>query len=119
MGKKKNRGSSKETQIGSNLSQNELEQINDKVKNLSTSEVGTVLDMMEEMDPAQEARLKSMGVDPKLMQQTAAMLKDNPQMKEQAQKMMQNMSPEDMLKASQQAQKQMSNMSEDEVQQAL
>ena len=117
--KKKNRGSSKETQIGNNLSQNELEQINDKVKNLSTSEVGTVLDMMEEMDPAQEARLKSMGVDPKLMQQTASMLKDNPQMREAAQKMMQNMSPDDMLKASQEAQKQMSNMSEEEVQKAI
>jgi len=117
--KKKNRGSSKETQIGNNLSQNELEQINDKVKNLSTSEVGTVLDMMEELDPAQEARLKSMGVDPKLMQQTASMLKDNPQMREAAQKMMQNMSPDDMLKASQEAQKQMSNMSEEEVQKAI
>jgi len=74
---------------------------------------------MEDMDPAQEARLKSMGVDPKLMQQTAAMLKDNPQMREQAQKMMQNMSPEDMLKASQQAQDQMSSMSADEVQNAI
>jgi len=123
--KKKNRGGSNTTSntasptIGDNLSQTELEQINDRVKNLSENDVGSVLDMMQEMDPAQEARLKSMGVDPKLMQQTAAMLKDNPQMKEQAQKMMQNMSPEDMLNASQQAQKQMSNMSQDEVQKAL
>jgi hypothetical protein len=123
--KKKNRGSAKTTSgpatptIGDNLSPEELEKVNDRVKNLSTNEVGSVLDMMQEMDPAQEARLKSMGVDPKLMQQTAAMLKDNPQMREQAQKMMQNMSPDDMLKASQQAQEQMSNMSEDEVQNAL
>jgi len=123
--KKKNRGSAKATTspttstIGDNLSQKELEQVNERVKNLSTSEVGSVLDMMEGMDPAQEARLKAMGVDPKLMQQTAAMLKDNPQMREQAQKMMQNMSPEDMLKASQQAQEQMSSMSEEDVQQAI
>lgn len=123
--KKKNRGSAPTTSgpatptIGDNLSPEELETVNDRVKNLSTNEVGSVLDMMQEMDPAQEARLKSMGVDPKLMQQTAAMLKDNPQMREQAQKMMQNMSPDDMLKASQQAQEQMSNMSEDEVQNAL
>mmetsp|Transcript_4634 Transcript_4634/g.11893 ORF Transcript_4634/g.11893 Transcript_4634/m.11893 type:complete len:422 (+) Transcript_4634:152-1417(+) len=123
--KKKNRGTTKATTspttstIGDNLSQQDLEQVNDRVKNLSTSEVGSVLDMMKEMDPAQEARLKAMGVDPKLMQQTAAMLKDNPQMRDQAQKMMQNMSPEDMLKASQQAQEQMSNMSEKEVQEAI
>jgi hypothetical protein len=101
------------------LSKKELEEVNDRVKNLSTDEVGSVLDMMEEMDPAQEARLKSMGVDPNLMKQTAAMLKDNPQMREQAKQMMQNMSPEDMLKASQQAQEQMSNMSGADVKKAL
>lgn len=123
--KKKNRGSPKATTspvastIGENLSKDDLEQVNERVKNLSTSEVGSVLDMMEEMDPAQEARLKAMGVDPSLMKETAAMLKENPQMREQAQKMMQNMSPEDMLKASQQAQEQMANMTEEEVQQAM
>ena len=123
--KKKNRGGSETTStpkaptIGDNLSQKELEEVNDRVKNLSSNEVGSVLDMMEEMDPVQEARLKSMGVDPKLMQQTAAMLKDNPQMREQAKQMMSNMSPEDMLKASQQAQDQMSNMSEDDIKKAL
>lgn len=123
--KKKNRGSPKTTSspaspsIGDGLSQTELEEVNERVKNLSTDEVGSVLDMMEAMDPAQEARLKAMGVDPKLMQQTASMLKDNPQMAKQAQEMMQSMSPDDMLNASQQAQEQMANMSEEEVQQAL
>lgn len=121
--KKKVRGSAKSAStsptIGENMSQEELNEVNDRVKNLSTSEVGNVLEMMEQMDPAQEARMKAMGVDPKLMQQTATMLKENPQMREQAQKMMQNMSPDDMLKASQQAQEQMSKMSQDEVQQAI
>uniref|UniRef100_A0A7S4EKI1 STI1 domain-containing protein n=1 Tax=Pseudo-nitzschia australis TaxID=44445 RepID=A0A7S4EKI1_9STRA len=107
------------TTIGDNLSQKELEEVNERVKNLSNDEVGSVLDMMEQMDPAQEARLKSMGVDPSLMQQTAAMLRDNPQMREQAKQMMQNMSPDDMLKASQQAQEQMSNMSEDDLKKAM
>jgi len=102
--------------IGENLNLEQLEQVNEQVKNLSTS---SVVEMMENMDPEQEARVKSMGIDPKMMQQTAAMLKENPQMSEQVQKMMQSMSPEDMLKASQQAQEKMSNMSEDEVQQVL
>jgi hypothetical protein len=90
--------------IGENLSGDELEKVNERVKNLSDDEVDFVLSKMEEMDPAQEARLRAMGVDPKIMQKTAQMMKDNPQLREQARKMMANMSPEDMLKASQQAQ---------------
>mmetsp|Transcript_1326 Transcript_1326/g.2772 ORF Transcript_1326/g.2772 Transcript_1326/m.2772 type:complete len:424 (+) Transcript_1326:181-1452(+) len=123
--KKKVRGGTKSTAsapattIGDNLSQKELEEVNQRVKNLSNDEVGSVLDMMEQMDPAQEARLKAMGVDPNLMQETATMLKENPQMREQAKQMMQNMSPEDMLKASQQAQEQMSKMSDEDVKKAM
>jgi len=117
--KKKRRDGSTTTTIGDNMSKKELEEVNDLVKNLSSNEVGSVLDTMEEMDPASEARLKSMGVDPKLMKETATMLKDNPQLREQAKQMMQNMSPEDMLKASQQAQEQMSNMSEADVKRLL
>jgi len=107
------------TTIGSNMSSKELDEINNRVKNLSNDDVSSVLDMMEKVDPVQEARLKSMGVDPKLMQQTAAMLKDNPAMREQAKKMMQSMSPDQMLKMSQEAQKQMANMSESDVQTAI
>eukprot|EP00531_Pseudo-nitzschia_arenysensis_P010710 CAMPEP_0116153058 /NCGR_PEP_ID=MMETSP0329-20121206/21019_1 /TAXON_ID=697910 /ORGANISM="Pseudo-nitzschia arenysensis, Strain B593" /LENGTH=406 /DNA_ID=CAMNT_0003649895 /DNA_START=94 /DNA_END=1311 /DNA_ORIENTATION=+ len=122
--KKKVRGGAKpstspSTTVGSNMNSDELKAVNERVKNMSTSEVGSVLDMMQEMSPEQEARMKAMGVDPKLMQETAAMLKENPQMREQAQQMMKNMSPDDMLKASQQAQDQMANMSEEEVQAAL
>ena len=118
---KKTRGSPKpaSTTVGQNMSQDELTAVNERVKNMSENEVGSVLDMMQEMSPEQEARMKAMGVDPKLMQETAAMLKENPQMREQAQQMMKNMSPDDMLKASQQAQQQMANMSEAEVQEAL
>jgi len=118
-GGSKNASAAKTTTIGDNMSKKELEDVNDRVKNLSSNEVGSVLDTMEEMDSAQEARLKSMGVDPKLMKQTATMLKDNPKLREQAKQMMQNMSPEDMLKASQQAQEQMSNMSEADIEKAL
>jgi hypothetical protein len=91
--------------IGENLSAEELKNVNERVKNLSNDEVDSVLGMMEAMDPAQEARLKAMGVDPMIMQRTAKMMKENPQLREQAKKMMANMSPEDMLKASQEAQK--------------
>jgi hypothetical protein len=107
------------TTIGENLSPEELQAVNERVKTLSNNEVDTVLEMMEKMDPSQEARLKSMGVDPSLMQQTAKMLKENPQMREQAKKMMENMTPDEMLKASQQAQQQMAGMSKADVERAL
>lgn len=115
---KKIRSASSST-IGDNLNKKELEDVNNRVKNLSNGEVDSVLGMMENMDSVQESRLKSMGVDPTLMQETAKLLKDNPLLRDQAKKMMENMSPADMLKASKQAQEQMSNMSKDDVQKAV
>jgi hypothetical protein len=105
--------------IGENLSPDEVKAINERVKNLSNNEVDSVLEMMEKMDPSQEARLKQMGVDPAMMQRTAQMMKDNPQLREQAKKMMESMSPEEMLAASQQAQKQMANMSPEDINKTL
>ena len=89
---KKIRSASSST-IGDNLNKKELEDVNNRVKNLSNGEVDSVLGMMENMDSVQESRLKSMGVDPTLMQETAKMLKDNPLLRDQAKKMMENMSP--------------------------
>ena len=121
--KKKNRGSVKSstvsttspvTKVGDNMSSEQLNAVNERVKNMSSSEVGSMLDAMKDIGPAEEARMKAMGIDPSMMKETAAMMKENPQMAEMAQKMMQNMSPEDLLKSSQQAQDQMANMSETE-----
>jgi hypothetical protein len=90
--------------IGENLSPDQLKDVNERVKNLSNDEVDSVLNMMDKMDPAQEARLRAMGVDPEMMQKTAQMMKDNPQLKEQARQMMANMTPEEMLQRSKEAQ---------------
>ncbi|KAL3911195.1 MAG: hypothetical protein SGILL_007377 [Bacillariaceae sp.] len=119
---KKKRGADKTAStktVGENLSPEELKAVNERMKSLSNNEVDSVLDMMETMAPGQEERLKAMGVDPSLMKQTAQMLKDNPQMREQAKKMMENMSPEEMLKASQTAQEQMKGMSKADVDKTL
>jgi hypothetical protein len=117
--KRSSRGSEKTTTIGEKLNSEDLKAVNEKFKNLSNDEVSSVLDMMEKMDPEQEARLKAMGVDPSIMQETAKLLKENPQMREQAKKMMENLSPEDMLKASQQAQEQMKGMSKADIEKAM
>jgi hypothetical protein len=118
----KKRGSNKTTTtktVGEDLQPVELKAVNERIKNLSKNEVDSVLDIMEKMDPAQEARLKAMGVDPSIMQQTARILKDNPQLREQAQKLMENMSPEEMLKTSQQAQEQIKEMSKADLEKTL
>lgn len=107
------------TTIGDGLNANQLKDINDRVKNLSENEVDAVLNQMEKMGPAEEARMKAMGVDPAIMQRTAEMMKNNPQMRKAAQEMMKNMNPEDMLKASKQAQDQMKGMSKEDIEKAM
>jgi hypothetical protein len=103
------------TIIGDGLNSNQMKEINDKVKNMSENEVDTVLDQMDKMGPAEEARMKAMGVDPSMMKRTAEMMKNNPMMREAAQQMMKNMTPEQMLEASKQAQQQMQGMSKEDI----
>jgi hypothetical protein len=107
------------TTIGENLKPDQLKAVNDRVKDMDDNEVSQMLEAMQKMDPDQEERMKAMGVDPKMMQSMAEMMKTNPMMRDAAQSMMDNMSPEEMLKMSQQAQQQMQNMSPEEMEQAM
>ena len=112
-------GNAPESTIGENLSSDQMKVVNDQVKNMSDGDVDMMLSSMENMSPAEEARMKAMGVDPSMMQKTANMMKNNPMMREAAQAMMKNMSPEQMLEASQQAQQQMAGMSKEEIEEAM
>jgi hypothetical protein len=105
--------------VGQQLNKEQLNVVNERVKNMNDQDVTQVLDAMEVMDPAQEARLKAMGIDPGMMRQTAKMLKSNPQMAKAAQEMMKKMSPEDMLKMSQQAQDELRKMTPEQAAQAM
>ena len=107
------------TTIGEGLDSNQIEEINSRVKNMSDNEVDMVLDQMNKMGPAEEARMRAMGVDPDMMKKTAEMMKNNPMMKKAAQTMMKNMSPEQMLQASKQAQQQMQGMSKEEMEKQM
>jgi hypothetical protein len=66
------------TTIGDGLDSSQIQDINDRVKSMSDSEVDTVLDQMNKMGPAEEARMRSMGVDPDMMKRTAEMMQSNP-----------------------------------------
>jgi len=105
--------------VGANLSEDQLSAVNDRVKNMSGSDMNDMLSQMQNMTPEQEARMKEMGVDPSMMKKVSGMMENNPLMKNAAQAMMKNMSPEQMMKSSQQAQDQMKNMSSEQMDEAL
>jgi len=108
-------GAAKPPVVGDAISDDQMEQ----VKNMSTQDMETMLQQMENMTPAMQDQMKAMGVDPKMMQKTADMMKNNPLMKNAAQMMMKNMSPEQMRKASQQAQEQMAKMTPEQRDEAI
>lgn len=102
-------------QVGQDIPAEILEQ---QVKNMSDTDMDTMLQQMQNLTPEQEARMKAMGVDPKMMQKTASLMNSNPLMKGAAKMMMKNMSADQMKQASQQAQEQMSKMSPEEIEKA-
>jgi hypothetical protein len=89
--------------------------LEDQMKNMSDTDMDMMLKQMQELTPEQEARMKAMGVDPRMMQKTASMMNSNPLMKGAAKMMMKNMSADQMKQASQQAQDQMSKMTSEEI----
>lgn len=98
--------------VGQDIPAEALEQ---QVKNMSEGDMDMMLNQMQNLTPEQEARMKSMGVDPRMMQKTASMMSSNPLMKGAAKMMMKNMSADQMMQASQQAQEQMSKMTPEEI----
>jgi len=100
--------------VGAELNTEQLNTVNEQVKNMSDAETVRMFEEMSDMSPEQEARITAMGVDSAMLKKTTKMMKDNPMMRKAAQAMMKNMSPEQMLKMSQQAQEQMGKMSPEE-----
>merc|ERR1712204_143872 len=93
--------------------------VNARVKNMSGDDVGQMLQQMKDLTPEQEARMKAMGADPKMMAKAAEVMVSNPMMRKAATELMKNMSPEQMARASQQAQEKMMGMSEEEKRKAI
>lgn len=105
--------------VGDSLSAEQMTAVNARVKNMSEDDVGQMLQQMKDLTPEQEARMKAMGADPKMMAKAAEMMGSNPMMRKAATELMKNMSPEQMMKASQQAQEKMMGMSEEEKKKAI
>lgn len=117
--KKRKRGSDKPVtsasptnlQVGASLSP---EQLQATMKNMKDEDLSAMFEQMSNMTPADEARMRSMGVDPAMMKKSAEMIKNNPLLRKAATAMMKNTPPDQLMKASQQAQEKMANMTEEE-----
>jgi hypothetical protein len=90
------------------------EVLQNQIKNMKDEDLTNMFEQMSNMSPAEEERLKAMGVDPGMMKQSASMMKSNPLLRKAATMMMKNTSPEQLMKASQEAQQKMASMSEEE-----
>merc|ERR1712125_24087 len=104
---------------GANLTPEQMEVVNKRVKEMSDDDMTQMLDQMNQITPEQEARMKAMGVDPAMMQKTAKMMKDNPMMRKAATAFMKNLSPEQMRKMSQQTQSGLAGMSKEDFEKAM
>jgi len=112
-------GTRPEIGVGANLSEEQMKAVSEQVKNIDDDSMQAMLEGMSNIGPEEEAKMRAMGADPKMMMKAAEMMKNNPMMRKAAQAMMKNMSPEQMAKVSNQAQAQMQKMSSEEIEEAM
>lgn len=89
-----------------------------QMQNMTPEGMEQMMKEMEQMNPMQRDQLKAMGMDPAIMKQSMQMMRDNPSMMSSVGKMMENMTPEQLLEQSRKAQEQIANMSPEQVEQA-
>jgi hypothetical protein len=82
-----------------------------RMKTMTPSDVQSMITELSNMNAVQRDELKRLGMDPDAMLRSMAMMRDNPAIMASAQRMMEKMTPEEMLLSSKKAQEQMSKMS--------
>jgi len=90
----------------------------ERMKSMSTGDMDMLLAELKNMGPAEKEQLKAMGMDPQMMEMSMKMMRDNPGVMKSAQKMMEKMSPEQMVAQSKQAQQMMGKMSPEQLEAA-
>lgn len=85
------------------------------MKNMKPEDIDKMIEEMDNMNPLQAGALKAMGMDPEMMKKTMKMMKENPSMIESAQKLMSNMTPEQLMEQSKAAQQRMASMSPEQM----
>jgi len=90
----------------------------DQMKNLKPEDIDKMLEEMDNMNPIQKSALKAMNMDPDMMKKTMEMMRNNPSMVANAQKVMETMSPDELLEQSRKAQEQLKNMTPEDLERA-
>ncbi|KAL3772756.1 hypothetical protein ACHAWO_004118 [Cyclotella atomus] len=90
----------------------------ERMKSMTPEDMAILIDEMEKMPGVQKEQLKKMGMDPDTMLISMKMMKENPQMMATAQKLMANMTPEEMLEQSKVAQEKMAGMTKAQLEEA-
>ena len=88
-----------------------------KMQTMTSADLDSMMQEMDSMPAQQMEELKKMGMDPALMKKSMEMMKENPGMMNAVGKMMENMTPEEMLAQSRAAQDQMRNLSVEQLDQ--
>jgi hypothetical protein len=84
--------------VGASLDPNQLEKMNQAIKNVKEDDLVQMFDAMQNMDAATEARLKAMGTDPAILKKFVEFESGHAQGGPRAQEMMKNMlSPQDVV----------------------
>lgn len=92
-----------------------LAQTAERMKNLSSTDLDQLISQVNSMPQAQRDQLKSMGMDPDMMLRSMKLMRDNPGVRESAQKMMEKMSPEELLQQSRITQEKMKAMTQEQL----
>jgi hypothetical protein len=88
-----------------------------QMKSMKPEDLTRMMQEMENMNPMQLSALKAMGMQPDMMKKTMELMRENPNMMASAQKLMETMSPEELLQQSRLAQEQMANMKPEDMEQ--
>jgi len=97
------------------VNQSSLADSAEAMRNMKPEDIDRLLVQFDTMPATQREQLKDLGMDPDLMKKSMLMMKQNPAIMKSAQKMMENMTPEEIAKRSQQVQEQMSKMAPEQL----
>ena len=92
-----------------------MKQSAEQMKNMTPADMDQMMADMDRMSEDEKSKLKSLGMDVEMMKKSMSLMKNNPELIKNAQRMMERLTPEQMVEQSKMAQEQMRRMTPDQV----
>ncbi len=92
-----------------------MKQSAEQMKNMTPADMDQMLADMDRMSEDEKSKLKSLGMDVEMMKKSMSLMKNNPELIKNAQRMMERLTPEQMVEQSKMAQEQMKRMTPEQV----